>query len=251
MNDAQDTPRDPALSRLYVQASRPEPPPALDAAILAAARAATTPQRPPHRPWWLRLQAPLALAATAILAIALTLSIDRTPPGEFGSPASVPGQAPPATERAAPASPDAGSASLPGTPAAVAPARKEAPPRAESKRGMPAVAQDGAAPAPAPAATASSAPAAGAAKGLASPTADAANENLAGGEHRKARAAPAATPTLQASREAAAPMALKPPETWLEEIRALRSQGKFAEADRALSEFRAAYPDYRLPEDFR
>ena len=65
------------------------------------------------------------------------------------------------------------------------------------------------------------------------------------------RAAPAATPTLQASREAAAPMALKPPETWLEEIRALRSQGKFAEADRALSEFRAAYPDYRLPEDFR
>ncbi len=233
MNDAQDNPRDPALSRLYGKASQPEPPAALDAAILAAAQAATTAQRPPRRPWWLRLQAPLALAASAILAIALTLSIDRNPPGESGSPASTPGQARPAAERAAPTGPDTSSAAPPGAPAAVAPARKEAPPRTESKQETPASAQNSAA------------------KGLSSPTADAANENLAGGDHRKARAAPAATPTLQASREAAAPMAPKPPEAWLEEIRALRRQGKVAEADRGLSEFRAAYPDYRLPEDFR
>ena len=245
MNDAQDNPRDPALSRLYGKASQPEPPAALDAAILAAAQAATTAQRPPRRPWWRRLQAPLALAASAILAIALTLSIDRNPPGESGSPASTPGQARPAAERAAPTGPDTSSAAPPGAPAAVTPARKEAPPRTESKQETPASAQDSAAPAPAPAAAAS------AAKGLSSPTADAANENLAGGDHRKARAAPAATPTLQASREAAAPMAPKPPEAWLEEIRALRRQGKVAEADRGLSEFRAAYPDYRLPEDFR
>ena len=39
MNDAPDNLRDPELSRLYGQVSQAEPPPALDAAILAAAAA--------------------------------------------------------------------------------------------------------------------------------------------------------------------------------------------------------------------
>ncbi len=216
MNDAHDTPRDPALSRLYGQSSRPEPPPALDAAILAAARAATTPQHPPRRPWWRRLQAPLALAATALFAIALTLSIDRNPPAEFESPAAAPG--------------------------------KERP--AEAKRESPAGARGNLAPAHSPAA-ASGAPEASAAKSLAGPAADAANGSVAGDERRRSLAAPATPPATQASREDADPVALKAPEAWLEEIRSLRRQGKFPEAKRGLREFRAAYPDYRLPEDLR
>ena len=249
MNDAHDNPRDPALSRLYGQSSRPEPPPALDAAILAAARAATAPQHPPPRPWWRRLQAPLALAATALLAIALTLSIDRTPPAEFESPAAAPGKERPAGGLTAPASRDSGSAALPGAPAAIAPERKEAPRPAEAKRESPAGARGNLAPAPAPApAAASGAPETSAAKSLSGPAADAANGSVAGDERRRSLAAPAA---LQASREDAAPVALKAPEAWLEEIRSLRRQGKFAEAKRGLREFRAAFPDYRLPEDLR
>jgi len=250
MNDAHDNPRDPALSRLYGQASRPEPPPALDAAILAAARAATAPQHPPPRPWWRRLQAPLALAATALLAIALTLSIDRTPPAEFESPAAAPGKERPAVGLTAPASRDAGSAALPGAPAVIAPEHKEALHPAEAKRASPDGARENLAPAHTPAA-ASGAPETIAAKIPAGPATDAANGGVAGDERRGSLAAPAASPALQASRENAVPVAPKAPEAWLEAIRSLRRQGKLAEAERGLREFRAAYPDYRLPKDLR
>jgi resuscitation-promoting factor RpfA len=39
------------------------------------------------------------------------------------------------------------------------------------------------------------------------------------------------------------------PEKWLDDIRKLRIEGKMAEADRELAEFKKRYPDYRLPED--
>jgi hypothetical protein len=38
---------------------------------------------------------------------------------------------------------------------------------------------------------------------------------------------------------------------WLEEVRALRRQGREEEAMRRLAEFRKAYPGYLLPEDLR
>jgi hypothetical protein len=41
------------------------------------------------------------------------------------------------------------------------------------------------------------------------------------------------------------------PEKWLEDIRKLRFEGKMADADRELAEFKKRYPDYRLPEDLR
>jgi hypothetical protein len=41
------------------------------------------------------------------------------------------------------------------------------------------------------------------------------------------------------------------PEKWLEDIRRLKTEGKAAEAERELAEFRKRYPDYRLPEDLR
>jgi hypothetical protein len=41
------------------------------------------------------------------------------------------------------------------------------------------------------------------------------------------------------------------PEKWLEDIRKLKTQGKTAEVERELAEFKKRYPDYRLPEDLR
>ena len=46
-------------------------------------------------------------------------------------------------------------------------------------------------------------------------------------------------------------IAPRPEIVWLEEIRALRRQGREEEAARRLAEFRAAYPDYPLPEDLK
>jgi len=41
------------------------------------------------------------------------------------------------------------------------------------------------------------------------------------------------------------------PEKWLEDIRKLKTQGKTAEVERELAEFKKRHPDYRLPEDLR
>jgi hypothetical protein len=41
------------------------------------------------------------------------------------------------------------------------------------------------------------------------------------------------------------------PGTWLEDIRKLKAQGRTAEVERELAEFKRRYPDYRLPEDLR
>lgn len=45
--------------------------------------------------------------------------------------------------------------------------------------------------------------------------------------------------------------ALRSAEDWLEEIRALRKQGRDREAQEVLAQFRRAYPDYALPADLR
>jgi len=242
MNDAHDDLRDPELSRLYKQASQAEPPPALDAAILAATRAAAAPQRPP-RPWWRRLQAPFALAATVVLAFVLTLSMDRNPPPDGEIPATPSGkERPPAAEQVAPASRNAAEALAPA-----APARKEAQrPKATPEKQTPATSsQDG--PQPAAPTAVQGAPGASTAKAAPAPAADAESADMLGSERRK----PLAEPALEAKREAATALPQKSPEAWLGEIRSLRRQGRLAEAERSLREFRAAYPDYPLPEDLR
>lgn len=43
----------------------------------------------------------------------------------------------------------------------------------------------------------------------------------------------------------------RPPEPWLDEIRVLKHQGRQAEAQNALAQFRRTYPGYALPEDLR
>lgn len=244
MNDAHNDPRDPKLSRLYRKASQGEPPPALDAAILAAARAATAPQRPP-RPWWRRLQAPLALAATVVLAVVLTLSMDRNPPPDAEIPArAAPGESAPApaTERAPPTRSNAVETRSPEAPASTEALR---PPPAPAKPKPAARAPEGA-PSAAPAAAAGR-PAASADKALPAPVADSERADRRGDVPGQSVAAPAP----EAKREAAAPLPPRKPEAWIAEIRDLRRQGRPAEAERSLREFRAAYPDYPLPEDLR
>lgn len=41
------------------------------------------------------------------------------------------------------------------------------------------------------------------------------------------------------------------PQTWLEDIRKLKAQGRTEEAERSLADFKKRYPDYALPEDLR
>jgi hypothetical protein len=41
------------------------------------------------------------------------------------------------------------------------------------------------------------------------------------------------------------------PEKWLEDIRKLKTEGKAAEFERELAEFKKRYPDYIVPEDLR
>ncbi len=92
-------------------------------------------------------------------------------------------------------------------------------------------------------------PAANAAKSAPAQAAEAKSADWLDNESRGAAAEPAAA--LEAKRETAAPLPPPKPEAWIEEIRKLRRQGQPAEAERSLREFRAAYPDYPLPEDLR
>jgi hypothetical protein len=274
MSPPDNSPRDAELARLYCQAQAPEPPPALDAAILAASREALQPQR---QPWWRRLQVPVTLAATVMLAVMLTLSIERHPPEEAGVPAKI---APPGKEAPAPATAPAakGQATAPqpgqsGVPTSAAktlprqPARPEPRPSTADHADVPPAAPSPAAPSPAasaPAAAVSGSPAPAPAapdrnQALPAPAAVRATESSIGElrEERKALAAPipatgaapapATADRALGKREKAAPN----PADWIEEIRALRRQGATQEAERRLGEFRAAFPDYPLPEDLR
>lgn len=129
-----DDPRDAELSRLYREAPAAEPPRALDAAILAAAREAVQ-SAPRRRPWWRPWAVPMSVAATAVLTVTLTLMVQR----EQERSASEAAPAPSAPPAAAPA-------------AAVPEARKAR--KADAPAPSPAAAEPKPAPAPAPPVTA-------------------------------------------------------------------------------------------------
>ena len=159
MTEHDDTPRDAALARRYHEAGEDAgmaPPPALDAHILTAARAAVqspateclSPRAAP-RAWWQRLSLPIGVMATTLLAVMLSLTVQRhTPetleheraaakvqPAPAGTPphpmpAAVPQRQPaPAAERAADvsAAPAVAPAAVPG------PRNESAPSPAEKK----------------------------------------------------------------------------------------------------------------------
>jgi hypothetical protein len=233
------------LSRLYRDAARPEPPRALDDAILAAARRATG-ERPQNLRSSRRWSVPFALAATVVLSVSITtLVYEERQPGDVSAPASGAAPASPAAESAA-AQPRPQSAEPLAKPAyqPAPPARRDAAaalssPAPENKAAQP-VFQ--AAPAP-PAAIANHAAApAGSLMGGVGATSPA-----PGMLEKRARSSlnreEAVADTLDGNEHA--------PERWIADIRELKRAGRATEAADRLVEFRKRFPSYQLPDDLK
>jgi hypothetical protein len=241
--------RDTQVSRRYRELGAEEPPRALDDAILSAARQATDKPHAPlvtpvgrHR-WYYGV----AAAAVVVLAVAVTLHVERQQPDEF--PALPAPSAPPAEVKApAPAEPPAEPKAAP----AAAKPKPRASPAPQPRAAAPAPASE---PAPAPTPAPQSSAPASAPELAAGRAADAMSER------RERAEAAAEAPTMAKSRAAAPPAAsaqrapapaavqrpAETPEQVLERIAELRRQEKHEEADRALEEFRKRYPDYKIP----
>lgn len=207
---------DDALLRLYERTRSGEPPPSVDAAILARARAAVAPARTPRR-WWI----PASIAATALIALSVVVEVDRqtgpvTAP-RFDEARQLEKRDTEAAEAAPtpPAAPTA-DATLP------APVPAESAP---SKPPVPAPAGEAALPTPSP-----------------QPTPGALRERSqpATPDLQSMRAAPAAVSAGQAEADAAIPT----PEQWLARIEALEAQGRDTEAARERAALEAAYPGW-------
>ena len=216
------TPEEQQISQRYRELAREEPPRALDDAILAASRRAAEIRPAPlvvpsgRRRWYF----PLAAAAIIVLAVAVTMHVEREQPGEeivAMQPAAPPEKA--QTEEPKPA-PEPQPARKPEPqPFAVEP------PAARKDFSAGAGVRD-------------AAPAEALAK-----RADEANTQL--------RQAEAARPRREVMASAAAPasrLASATPEQWLQGIDDLKRQGRHDEAERELAEFRRRYPNYRIPE---
>jgi hypothetical protein len=233
---------DPKISQRYRELSREEPSPEIDAAILAASRRAAEARPAPlvvptgRRRWYF----PLAAAAIIVLAVAVTVQVERQQPDPEIVVPPVTGPEAREEQTVQPEKP---------TPQP-APARKAAPmftpdPKPEDSRELraqrdAAPSEPSAAQKPAPASPPAAAPPADPASGMReSRRPDAAAERMQRDEvHR--------SPAPEA--RAMAKLAVEPPERWLERIAELRKLGKHDEADKALAEFRRAYPDYRISE---
>lgn len=257
-NDFGVPPRDPGLSRLYRSATDEAPPAALDATILKAARDAVTVPAAPAVAWWKRLLVPAGVAATALFAVMLTLTMERNPPGmaevlpQKASPAaSVQSSPVPMPEAKGRADQPVAAKELPQATQALPVPAVRAEKKMKTEQSLP-LARDEikpqvlpAAPAPAPAPPA--APVAQESR-PATPAArlEQRSDRVAEGAER-ARA----TSTAPALESAAKRVAPRPEIEWLEEIRQLRRQGRHEEAARQLAEFRRVYPDYALPDDLK
>ena len=254
---------DPKLSRLYRDASAEQPPAALDAAILAAARKHVA--KPPRRErssWW-RWMAPASAAATLALGVSIALLIEREQPARLDETAP---RAAPAAEAA-----KAADSAVPAqvmtreAPAADLPAPMRAAPAPVTSAPLPAQLPAPAAAAPAPAAARAEpaprqdAPAAqafplerrerAAESKLSAPQtaaeANAARDAAAGAPGASAAGAPAAAGRLAPLRQQAVQRA---PEAWLDEIERLKREGRDQEVAEQLAEFRKAHPAYALPD---
>ncbi len=262
-------PRSDRVASAYRELPGEGPPPALDAAIQAAARRAAGARPGGVRRW----QVPVSIAAVLALAIGVSLQVEREKPvvvdgtpvssgsAEYPVPQAAPeNEAPPAREEARALRKQ--SAPMPeAKQVAPEPPRVEAPPpRAEPRPAQPAAeslavpmpASPPASPAPAPARAPAPATFAPAPANVAAPSATAG----AAASADAVRAAP--QPAMRAKKELAREAttqekamagALETPERRLERIADLRQKGLHDEADRALAEFRRAYPDYRISEE--
>jgi hypothetical protein len=200
---------DDNLSRRYRELARDEPPRQVDEAILAAARRAVDARPAPLVAPTGRRRWYFPLAAAAIIVLAVAVTVHVA----RQRPDLEVAEAPVRQEQA---------------PAAQAPAepRAKALDDLEKRQVAPA-----APPAPSP-------------------------EPSTSGARDSVRADAAASPqpraeTQSVMRERSAALgavAVASPEQWLQGIIDLRRQGRHEEADKALAEFRRAYPDYRISE---
>lgn len=249
-DESSTQPRDAGVSGFYRSAADDAPSAAVDAAILKAARDAVAPAIAPVRPWWKRLIVPAGVAATALFAVMLSLTMARHPadlaetlPQQAApSPAAVP------PTPASPVPTLKGSADQPAlakeAPAIMPPPRAAAPAekKAKAEQASPPM-RDVQAPQAAPAAPVSLE------NRMAAPAARV--ESQGAGEGVPAERARAASAPAPLSEAAAKRMPPRSEIVWLEEIRQLRRQGRHEEASRRLAEFRLAYPDYVLPDDLK
>ena len=249
--DDHRTADDRRIDAAWRAASREEPPPALDAAIRAAARreVGAGPQRTespvpeatsPERWWW-----PLAAAAT-IGAIALgLLQIVGTPGG--GEPAGGPAvvsDMPEGTRAAASPQPDAALRREDTAAKTVQkPAAETADPPLRTREPRPQPPMPGRVESPVP-------------RPAAAPPAPAPLESIEaarpGGAAKLASPAPVLAPAPAPRAEARSPVPL-PVTEWIARIRRLRDEGRIDEAAKELAAFRAAHADHEtlLPPDLR
>lgn len=194
--------RDPLVSRRYRELGAEEPPAALDGRILARSRRRRSFQ-------W---HGPVAAAAVIVLAVAVTVHLER----EQRTPESLPAQqAKLYEEQQQEAQPPAKAAPAPAAPRASA-SREEVRSRRDAVR------SESTPQAPPPAAQESPAQPA-----------------------LEAQQAPAASGSRLGK------LAEQSPEQWLESIVELRGQGRHEEADERLKRFRERYPDYQISEEIK
>ena len=221
--------RDPLVSRRYRELGSDEPPPGLDERILASSR-----RRRPFQ--W---HGPVAAAAVIVLAVAVTVHVEREQSVRESVPTSQRPQVQGARkENAQPAKPY--EEARPQEKAKVEQRQRRDtftpdPPKAQAP--APSARSDSAT---APSEPQPAAPAQRALEAQRAPVAGAAADSAA---------KPMPSPESKLAKSRAAELAEQPPEKWLEGIAELRAQGRHEEADESLKRFRERYPDYQIPEE--
>lgn len=235
---------DEELSALYKGLPREEPPPAIDAAVLAAANAGVS----KRHPVW---KVPLSLAAVLVLSVAVTLRTNDERPEirviEPPPPVVAQVSKEPKVQQAPAVKPESRAdvqveSPVPQPKAQARP--QAAPPREMAKAPRQSEIARSESPAPAKeesAIASASAPAP-------PPQADAAAQSAAGSAAADARAERAAPRAARSRADApslasAAPLA---PEAWLDRIIELRGSARHKEADESYAEFRRRYPEYAI-----
>lgn len=237
------------VSRVYREGARDEPPAGLDDAILAAARREVAARPKPARAlhsWYL----PVSIAAALVVSVTLTLLVVERgeEPLVPAVPRLVPPSETPASQPSPQPAPETQRAARPKeTVPAVTPQTKPAPAQrqvAKKPTAEPKPFADEAAAHPATGTASDLSPSSGAMRGggAASPATEAAPAQP------MLRERAAGQPAMKSMDRAGTPEKdTLPPEKWLEKIAELRRQGRIAEAEASLAEFKKRYPGYAVP----